>query len=191
MQTLTIDFISSLDGFSAAEGWPGFWGVHAPEYLDWLGTAEEGSHATLMGATTYRLMSGMAAEAGDDPGFASLTATPKYVFSSTLEEPLSWANSTLVSGDAVAAVRELKRAADRPLRTLGSVSLCRSFVTAGVVDRFRTVIFPVVNGATGRDPIFAGYPDLALELVQSRTFDNRLQLLEYAPTVLDGPPASA
>jgi hypothetical protein len=53
---------------------------------------------------------------------------------------------------------------------------------------FRVVVFPVITGATGKDRIFDGYPDIALDLVKSRTFDDRLQLLEYVPTVLDGPP---
>ena len=42
---------------------------------------------------------------------------------------------------------------------LGSVSLCRSLLAAGVVDRFRVVVFPVITGATGRERIFDGYPD--------------------------------
>jgi hypothetical protein len=58
------------------------------------------------------------------------------------------------------------------------------------VDRFRVVLFPVITGATGRERIFDGYPDVALDLVTARTFDGRLQLLEYVPTVLDGPPGS-
>ena len=84
----------------------------------------------------------------------------------------------------------MKRRDARHLRTLGSVSLCRSLLKAGVVDRFRVVVFPVVTGATGKERIFDGYPDLALDLVGTRTFDGRLQLLEYVPTVLDGPPAA-
>jgi hypothetical protein len=56
------------------------------------------------------------------------------------------------------------------------------------VDRFRVVLFPVITGATGKERIFDGYPDIALDLVERRTFDDRLQLLEYVPTVLDGPP---
>jgi hypothetical protein len=56
------------------------------------------------------------------------------------------------------------------------------------VDRYRVVVFPVITGATGRDRIFDGYPDVALELVGHRTFDSRLQLLAYVPTVLDAPP---
>ncbi len=190
MSSLMVDFIISLDGYGAAEGWPGFWGMEGPEYLGWLGDDAQTEHTSLMGATTYRLMSGFAADMPDDAGMAALTAMPKVVFSSTLKEPLSWANTELVDGDAVAAVRELKRRDERSLRTLGSVSLCRSLLAAGLVDRFRVVVFPVITGATGKERIFDGYPDIALELVEHRTFDGRLQLLEYVPTVLDGPPGS-
>jgi dihydrofolate reductase len=121
---------------------------------------------------------------------AAMTAMPKVVFSSTLERPLSWDNTELVDGDAVEAVRDMKRRESRPLRTLGSLSLSRSLLQAGLVDRFRVVVFPVINGVTGKDRIFDGYPDIALDLVETRTFDGRLQLLEYVPTVLDGPPTS-
>ena len=57
-----------------------------------------------------------------------------------------------------------------------------------MVDRFRVVVFPVITGATGAERVYDGYPDVVLELVESRTFDGRLQLLEYVPTVLDKPP---
>ena len=83
--TLMVDYIISLDGYGAGEGWPGFWGLEGPEYLAWLGEDAQDGLIHLMG-------------------------------------------------------------------------------------------------------IFDDYPDVALELVQSRTFDGRLQLLEYIPTVLDGPP---
>lgn len=188
MSSLMVDFIISLDGYAAADGWPGLWGMEGPEYLAFLEQGSENEHTTLMGATTYRLMSGFAAENPDEIGLATMTAMPKVVFSSTLEAPLTWANTELVAGDAVEAVREMKRRESRPLRTLGSLSLCRSLLSAGVVDRFRLVVFPVITGATGKERIFDGYPDIALDLVDTRTFDGRLQLLEYVPTVLDGPP---
>jgi dihydrofolate reductase len=188
MQTLMVDFIISLDGYGAGEGWPGFWGMEGPEYLGWLEEQEE--HTALMGATTYRLMSGFAAQAPDEAGMAELTALPKVVFSASLEGPLSWPNTELVSGDAVDAVRAMKEQGRGPLRTLGSLALSRSLLRAGLVDRYRVVVFPVITGATGRDRIFDGYPDVALELVDHRTFDGRLQMLEYVPTVLDGPPGT-
>jgi RibD C-terminal domain len=72
----------------------------------------------------------------------------------------------------------------------GQPPLCRSLLHAGLVDRFRVGVFPVITGATGRDRIYDGYPDVALELVASRTFDGRIQLLEYVPTVLAGPPGT-
>jgi dihydrofolate reductase len=188
MASLMVDFIVSLDGYGAADGWPGYWGMEGPEYLAWIEEGAEQEHTALLGATTYRLMSGFAAEMPDEPGLAALTALPKVVFSSTLTAPLPWANTELVDGDAVETVRDMKRRGSRPLRTIGSLSLCRSLLEAGVVDRFRVVVFPVITGATGKDRIFDGYPDIALDLVESRTFDGRLQLLEYVPTVLDGPP---
>jgi dihydrofolate reductase len=190
MPNLMVDFIISLDGYAAADDWPGFWGMEGPEYLAWVGDAPEYEHTALMGATTYRLMSGFAAEMPDDPGMAAMTVLPKVVFSSTLKTPLSWANTELVDGDPVETVRDMKQNASRPLRTIGSLTLCRSLLAAGVVDRFRVVVFPVITGASGRERIFDGYPDITLDLVESRTFDGQLQLLEYVPTVLDGPPGA-
>jgi dihydrofolate reductase len=179
-----IDVIVSLDGWTAADGWPGLWGMGGPEYLAWLD--EQPEHTVLMGATTYRLMSGMAAE--EPEAIAALGEMSKVVFSSSLTAPLDWANSELVATDAAEAVRAMKEDGPLPLRTLGSLSLGRSLLLSGLVDRLRLVVFPVINGATGRDRLFDGYPDVRLELVESRTFDGRLQLLDYVPTVLDHPP---
>lgn len=186
MPELLVDFITSLDGYGAAEGWPGWWGLEGPEYLAWLEASPEADWPILMGATTYRLMSGFAET--ESEGVEALTAMSKVVFSSTLSEPLSWANTRLVATDPVQAVREMKRSGS--LRTLGSLTLCRSLLAGGLVDRFRVVVFPVITGATGADRIYDGYPDVSLELVESRTFDGQIQLLEYVPTVLDGPPGT-
>jgi dihydrofolate reductase len=194
---LMVDLIISLDGYASAEGWPGWWGLEGPEYLGWLEQEGKRNYTFLLGANTYRLMSGMSEQAAaEGSGFseeegASLTglaAVPKVVFSSTLKGPLTWPNSELIRGDAVEAVREMKRTRPGPLSTLGSLSLCRSLLTAGLVDRFRLVVFPVITGRTGSERIYDGYPDVALDMVESRTFDGRLQLLEYVPTVLEGPP---
>ncbi|HET7515824.1 MAG TPA: dihydrofolate reductase family protein [Gaiella sp.] len=186
MPELMIDFITSLDGYGAAEGWPGFWGLEGPEYLAWLGDQPEGASTVLMGASTYRLMSRFAAQG--EPGTDELAGMSKVVFSSTLSEPLEWPNSRLIAGDAVEAVRRLKEDGDESMRTLGSLTLCRSLLAAGLVDRFRLVVFPVITGSSGHDRIYDGYPDVALEMVESRVFDGRLQLLEYVPTVLAAAP---
>ena len=187
MPELLVDFITSLDGYAAADGWPGWWGLEGPEYFAWLGGLPDGGYTVLMGATTYRLMSGFAASG--EPGTGPLDGLSKVVFSSTLREPLSWPNTRLVARDAVEAVREMKEQGTS-MRTLGSVSLCRSLLKAGLVDRFRVVVFPVITGATGRERIYDGYPDVALDMIGSRTLDGRIQVLEYVPRVLAGPPGS-
>jgi dihydrofolate reductase len=148
-----------------------------------------------MGANTYHLMSGFAADAeasetDEDAATDELARASKVVFSSTLQPPLSWPNTRLISGDAVEAVGVMKREGASPMRTLGSLTLCRSLLKAGLVDRFRVVVFPVITGSTGRDRIYDGYPDVSLDMVASRTFDGRIQLLEYVPTVLTGPPGT-
>lgn len=189
MAELVVDLITSLDGYASAEGWPGWWGLEGPEYLAWLEQSPEGDYAVLMGANTYRLMHSFTQQG--EPGTDVLTGTAKLVFSNTLTEPLEWENSTLVAGDAVEAVRRLRQDGDRSMRTIGSLALSRSLLEAGLVDRFRVVVFPVITGATGRERIYDGYPDVALDLVDSRTFDGRIQLLEYVPRVLDGPPVTS
>jgi dihydrofolate reductase len=188
MPELLIDFITSLDGYGSADGWPGFWGLEGPEYLGWLEEDGAGDYTVLMGATTYRLMSGLAAEG--EPGTEALADMSKVVFSSTLSEPLSWPNTQLVARDAVEAVREMKQDGSTSMRTMGSRSLCRSLLEAGLVDRYRVVVFPVITGNTGRERIYDGYPDVGLEMIGSRTFDGRIQLLEYVPTILKGPPGT-
>jgi dihydrofolate reductase len=193
---LLVDFITSLDGYASGEGWPGWWGLQGPEYLAWLGEQPEVTY--LMGANTYRLMAGFAAgqppagqqEIAADEGASvdGLTQASKVVLSASLDEPLTWANSRLVRSDAVEAVRAMKADGAGILSTIGSLSLCRSLLRAGLVDRFRVVMFPVITGATGAERIYDGYPDVALEMIDSRTFDGRTQLVEYRPRVLDRPP---
>jgi dihydrofolate reductase len=199
MQELVVDFITSLDGYGAAEGWPGWWGLQGPEYLAWLDQLPERDYTILMGANTYRLMSGFDAEfkasqsdetTDEEASIADLAKAPKVVFSSTLKPPLAWPNTQLVDGDAVEAVRAMKEEGTHPMTTLGSLTLCRSLLEAGLVDRFRVVVFPVITGKTGSDRIYDGYPDVALDMIASRTFDEGIQLLEYVPSVLAGPPGA-
>ena len=186
MPELLVDFITTLDGFGAADGWPGWWGLEGPEYLAWLGEQPEADYMLLMGATTYRVMSGLAS--GGEPGTGGLAGLSKVVFSTTLSEPLTWPNTQLIARDAVEAVREMKERGSRSMRTIGSLTLCRSLLKAGLVDRFRVVVFPVITGTSGRERIYDGYPDVALDMIDSRTFDGRIQLVEYRPRVLDHPP---
>ena len=199
MAELLVDFITSLDGYASGEGWPGFWGLEGPEYLGWL--EEQPPVTYVMGATTYRLMSGFyagQAPAGTDDfnhneqaTVDHLTQASKVVFSSTLDEPLAWDNSVLVGDDPVGVVRSMKEAGPGVISTIGSLSLSRSLLEAGLVDRFRVVMFPVITGATGSERIYDAYPDVALEMTGSLNFDGGTQMVEYRPTVLDHPPLAS
>src|SRR5258708_31603268 len=139
MPELLVDFITSLDGYGAGGGLAGWWGLEGPEYLGWLAEAPERHYTILMGANTYRLMSEMGGETpAEEASVSELANASKVVFSSTLQPPLSWPNTRLISADAVEAVREMKREGNSSMRTLGSLSLCRSLLKASLVDRFRS-----------------------------------------------------
>lgn len=179
--TLLVDFITSLDGYGAGKGWPGYWGLEGPEYLGWLDEQAEKYWPILMGGVTYRLMADFASSG--EPGVEEIMTSPKYVVSGSLEGQDLMPNTTVITHDAVGAVRQLKEDGVN-LRTLGSLTLCRSLLREGLVDRFRVGIFPVITGITGQERIYDGYPDVRLDLIESRVLDGRIQILDYRPTVV-------
>ena len=142
-----------------------------------------------MGANTYRLMYGFTRQG--EPGTDVLGGLSKVVFSSTLTEPLEWENSTLVTGDAADTVRMMKENGNRSMRTIGSPHLVPLLAGSRSRRPVPVVMFPVITGATGKERIYDGYPDVALDMVDSRTFDGQIQLVEYMPKVLHGPPGTA
>jgi dihydrofolate reductase len=182
MADLTIDYITSLDGFGAAEGWPGLWGMGGKEYLAFLSEDAERDYTLLMGGNTYRLFAG---PDGGEPD--EVKGKRKIVFTSRETDPPPWDNTSVIAGDAVDAVRAMKKT-DGHLQTIGSPGLGRSLLKAGLVDRYRVVVFPLVTGVSGRDQMYEGWPDVELDLIGSRTLDGRLTLFEYAPKLLSGPP---
>ena len=183
MAAYTVDLFTTLDGFGT--GPVGYWGKEGPELVEQrTRTFFAGEDETLVfGANTYRLLAGFAAGRGKDPSFESLSARRKIVISRTLEEPLSWANSTLIAEDALDAVPRLKAESPVPLRSHGSISMNRALLAAGLVDRLEVMVFPVITGESGENPILADLPDIDLELVDTRLFDGRVQQLVYVPTV--------
>lgn len=184
MATFTAYLFTTLDGFGT--GPVGYWGKDGPELREYHArTFFAGEDETLvLGANTFRLMAGFAAEQDKVPEFESLSARRKVVISRTLEEPLTWPNSQLIAEDALDAVPRLKAESSVPLRSHGSISMNRALLAAGLVDRLEVMVFPVITGVTGSDPILADLPDIDLELVDSRLFDGRVQQLVYVPTVV-------
>ena len=79
-------------------------------------------------------------------------------------------------------MRDLKRTDGPELRTLGSVSLVQQLLAAGVVDRLKLVVCPLILPQTGIEPTFKGLPDMGFDLVSHRVLDGRVLLLEYRPT---------
>ena len=112
------------------------------------------------------------------PEFARLwRATPKFVFSTTLDEV--GPNATLVKGDAVDQVTRLKEEAGGPL-AVGGAGLASTLLRAGLVDEYGLFVNPVLVG--GGTPFFPPLEArLDLELLETRTFASRVVYLRYAP----------
>ena len=182
MATYTAHLFTTLDGFGT--GRVGYWGKDGPELREYQArTFFAGEDQTLVfGANTYRMMAGFVADMKENPNLVALNAARKVVISRTLREPLGMENSTLITEDALEAVPRLKAESPVPLRSHGSITMNRALLAAGLVDRLEVMVFPVITGASGENPILADLPDIDLELVDSQLFDGRVQQLVYVPT---------
>jgi len=181
MATYTIDWFMTLDGFGS--GPEAYWGKDGPELREQRAQTYGNEEQTLvLGANTYRLMQRFAPPE-DDPSHSPLNEAQKVVISRTLEAPLTWKNSTLIAEDAVDAVPRLKAESPVPLRSHGSIAMNRALLKAGLVDRLDLIVFPVITGVSGADPILADLPDIDLELVDSQVYDGRMQRLVYVPSL--------
>jgi dihydrofolate reductase len=186
----TFDVFSSLDGFASYDNadWGPYWGKQGPEFLDRRIAQYGEAQRMVFGANTFRLMEEMVGVSripanALDPVNARMRPMPTTVVSSTLEGPFDWPDATVVSGDAVEVIARLKEESEVPLRSHGSLSLNRALMAAGLVDLVQVTVFPVIAGQTGVEPIFQGAADFDLELIESRTFDNRSQELIYRPSL--------
>lgn len=178
MGDLTADLFVSLDGFGLGVGYGPYFDYPGPELNEWIETELDRPQRIVLGRVTYEMLAPTSqTEASQASG--RLTDLPKVVTSSSLSEPLDWANTRLVSGDARETLPELKRESDVPLRTMGSISLVRSLRKAGVVDRLRLMVFPLTCGSAGREPVFEDGKEERLELQRAAVLDERIVLLEY------------
>lgn len=186
--TYTWDVFATLDGYgSYADGadWGGYWSKQGPELLAHRAALFDTPQRLVFGATTFRetaaiMTAGIDPNALDEWNVRSLR-TPATVISSTLTGTLGWPDATIVGGDAVEIVAGLKKESDVPLRSPASLSLNRTLMAAGLVDRLQVTIFPVISGRTGTSPVLRGADDFDLDLLESRTLDGRTQELVYRP----------
>lgn len=187
----TFDVYCTLDGFGSynADGdWGGYWGKQGPEFLDHRLALVSEEQRMVFGAKTFRQFIQMLGSSTEESGVADAWVTrmknlPTTVVSTTLEGPVDWPDATIESGDAIDVVARLKQVSAVQLRSHGSLSMNRALMAAGLVDRVQVTVFPVISGQTGTDPIFQGAADFDLELIESRTFDGRIQELTYHPTL--------
>jgi len=132
----------------------------------------------LLGRRTYEDFSSFWPNQKDNPFTEVLDNTPKYVASTTLEEPLPWSNSTLLEGDAAEAVARLKRQPGKDLTVLGSGELVQALMRRNLVDVYVLLIHPLVLGS-GRRLFADGGPSTALRLVDTTTTTTGVVIATY------------
>ncbi len=139
--------------------------------------------AFLFGRRTYEIFAGSWGtwdDPGDSPIWTALNAKPKYVASTTPFDP-KWANTTVLSGDVAAAIRELKAKAGGELQVPGSGVLVRWLLDNDLVDEITLFTAPVVVGQGTRLFPDTGQ-DIALDLVDSRATPKGVTIQVYRPT---------
>jgi dihydrofolate reductase len=195
MRRVIVQEWVSLDGVVQAPGSPdedrsgGFklGGWHLPYFDDmsrnWVVNNLTEAGGFLLGRGTYQNFAGHwpNASAEEQVIAAPLNDKPKYVASTTLAEPLTWANSTLLQGDVAVAVAALKNRDGGDLLVIGSPKLVQSLLRRNLVDELRFMIDPLVVGSGKR--IFGDNTELKpLKLVDSRVTSTGAVLATYAPT---------
>jgi dihydrofolate reductase len=193
MSRIVVTTSLTLDGVMQAPGRPdedtrgGFsHGGWAMPYSDeqmaaTMGKGMTGAGGILLGRRTYEDFHGYWPHQADNPYTEILTNSPKYVASTTLTEPLPWANSTLLTGDAAEAVAELRARPGKDLVILGSGRLVQTLVRHNLIDDYVLLIHPLVLGSGSR--LFPdGGPVADLRLVDSVTTTTGVVIATYQPT---------
>lgn len=195
---LTATTMISLDGVTQAPGGPeedtsgGFeLGGWVMPYFDEDGARSVSENfaradAFLLGRRTYEIFAAYWPHADPaNPIGAALNRLPKHVVSTTLAD-LSWSGASLVEGDPIEAIAELKRRPGGELQIHGSVILTQSLLAAGLIDRHHLLVFPVALRSGAR--LFDGpVPPTKYRLEASATTASGVQLLTY---VADGAPVT-
>jgi dihydrofolate reductase len=140
----------------------------------------ERSDALLLGRRTFEDFRGFWPKQTDDhTGITDeLNRVQKYVVSSTMTDP-QWQNSTILTGDWLARVAELKEQPGGDIGVTGSIRVCHALIEAGLVDEYRLFVYPVVQGR-GRRLFPEGFEADRLRVVDVAGFDSGVTLLHYA-----------
>jgi dihydrofolate reductase len=136
--------------------------------------------ALLLGRETYEGFAQAWPERSGDEFSDTFNSMPKYVVSTTLENP-TWANSHVVGGDLAAELGKLKDRHERDIFIHGSGHLANSLLRQGLIDEIRLMVHPIVVGKGRR--FFEDETSIpALELAEVTTWDGGIALMTYRPT---------
>jgi dihydrofolate reductase len=192
MRKVIVSEFVSLDGVMQAPGHldedrdggfeQGGWQV--PYFDDVMGSAVDKGLRTagglLLGRRTYEHFAGYWPTAPEDQEPELMNDLPKFVASTSLEEPLAWSNSTLLKGDVAVEVAKLKDRSGGDLFVLGSGELAQSLMRDNLVDEYRLMVHPLVIGS-GKRLFRDGDSRKPLRLVDSTTTGTGVLLLTYRP----------
>lgn len=181
MRKITLFTNVSLDGYFEAPGHDLSWTTNSDEAF----SSQQGGEVDtfLFGRETYEMIRNFWSTpqaAQFQPGMArSLNENRKVVAAHAGYAP-GWKNATVISGDVVGAVRQLKAGPGKDILIFGSNQLCASLVPAGLIDEFQIIINPVLLGAG--TSLFHGLAEKTpVKLVSTRTFAVGTVMLTYAP----------
>jgi dihydrofolate reductase len=177
MRKIAAGLFTSLDGVvESPEKWTG------PYFNDQVGqavgTLMASNDALLLGRTTYEGFA--AAFGGQSGGMADqMNSTQKFVVSSTLTSA-DWQSSTLISGDVVAEISQLKQQPGRNIGMSGSATLVGWLLRHGLLDQLDLLVFPLVVGS-GKRLFSEPGGQVPLTLTGSETFSTGVVHLSYEP----------
>jgi dihydrofolate reductase len=143
---------------------------------------QRNADAVLLGRQTYQDFEGYWPKQTDDPtGITDyLNETRKYVLSTTLVDP-EWQNTTVLRGPLDAEVAALKELPGKDIVATGSISVVTALVGSGLVDEYRLMVHPYVQGRGKR--LFEHGADAGrMQLVEARPFRTGVVLMRYRPT---------
>ncbi|MFR9724340.1 dihydrofolate reductase family protein [Streptomyces sp. MS19] len=189
MTQITVDGVMQGNGATSDDRRNGFerggWalGKGDDETRAYITRTYQRAEAFLFGRRTYELFAGSWGSIDQmraHPIGVALNAAPKYVASTTLTAP-RWADTTVVGGDLVAAVRELKARPGGELQVHGSGVLIQWLLENDLVDEMTLIVIPVVVGQGARLFPETG-PDLALDLVESRVDSKGVTIQVHRPS---------
>ena len=136
------------------------------------------TEALLLGRRSYEFFAARWQPRGGDLA-ERLNSLPKYVVSSTLQDP-DWNNSTVLKGDVVNVISKLKQQVAGDIVVYASFQLLRTLLEHDLVDEMRLMVLPVVLGAGER--LFGEPSDKKpMRLVETRSVDDDIAFLTYEP----------